>query len=202
MKLYIVRHGETMFNVKRIVQGWCDSPLTAKGRMQAKACGIGLEDVPFIAAYCSTSERTLDTALGILAGRDLAVQPLKALKEMNFGEAEGEPMSEWFDSQDAIQEIFASCGGETFAEAGQRALSAWKAIAEKHDEGNVLIVTHGAVIMAGMQALTPEETARQLASGHAPENCSVTILEYTGDSLMPVTVFDTSFREKGEGGQV
>ena len=107
MKLYIVRHGETMFNVKRIVQGWCDSPLTARGREQAEACGRGLKDIPFDYAYCSTSERTLDTALGILKGRDLAVQPLKALKEMNFGEAEGDAMDEWFDEPEAIIGKFA-----------------------------------------------------------------------------------------------
>ena len=201
MKLYIVRHGETMFNVKRIVQGWCDSPLTARGRELAEACGRGLKEIPFDYAYCSTSERTLDTALGILKGRDLAVQPLKALKEMNFGEAEGDAMDEWFNEPEAIIGKFAEVGGETFAEAGQRALAAWKDIVAKHSEGNVLIVTHGAVLMAGMQALAPAETEKQLASGHAPENCCVTILRSENGTLVPETVFDISYRENGKGGQ-
>lgn len=31
MKLYLMRHGETLFNTQKRVQGWCDSPLTEKG---------------------------------------------------------------------------------------------------------------------------------------------------------------------------
>ena len=38
-KLYLVRHGETLFNQKYLMQGICDSPLTQKGHAQAKAVG-------------------------------------------------------------------------------------------------------------------------------------------------------------------
>ena len=38
-KLYLVRHGETQFNKLDIIQGSCDSKLTAAGREQAAACG-------------------------------------------------------------------------------------------------------------------------------------------------------------------
>ena len=37
--LYLVRHGRTMFNEKRVIQGWCDSPLTGEGEEQAARVG-------------------------------------------------------------------------------------------------------------------------------------------------------------------
>ena len=36
MKLYLMRHGETLFNTQKRVQGWCDSPLTENGILQAE----------------------------------------------------------------------------------------------------------------------------------------------------------------------
>lgn len=35
--LYLMRHGQTLFNAQNKIQGWCDSPLTSKGIEQAKA---------------------------------------------------------------------------------------------------------------------------------------------------------------------
>ena len=61
--LYLVRHGQTVFNVRRKIQGWCDSPLTELGRAQA---GVAAEyfrsrGITFDHAYSSTSERACDT---------------------------------------------------------------------------------------------------------------------------------------------
>ncbi len=44
---YIIRHGETVFNRKGRIQGWCDSPLTDLGVSQAKQLGKELKNVPF-----------------------------------------------------------------------------------------------------------------------------------------------------------
>lgn len=38
-KLYMMRHGQTLFNVLKREQGWCDSPLTNTGIEQARAAG-------------------------------------------------------------------------------------------------------------------------------------------------------------------
>lgn len=40
MKIYLVRHGQTLFNQQKKVQGWCDSPLTQEGIQQAKELWI------------------------------------------------------------------------------------------------------------------------------------------------------------------
>ena len=61
-KLYLMRHGQTLFNLQNKIQGWCDSPLTELGQYQAKVAGQYFKDhqITFDHAYCSTSERCSD----------------------------------------------------------------------------------------------------------------------------------------------
>lgn len=61
--LYIMRHGQTLFNIQHKIQGWSDSPLTKKGIQQAKIAGQYFKDnkITFDAAFCSTAERASDT---------------------------------------------------------------------------------------------------------------------------------------------
>ena len=89
-KLYLVRHGQTLFNELHMTQGWCDSPLTELGKKQAKEAGRSLRNVDFSAVYTSTSERTSDTAELIT---DKPYTRLKALKEIYFGLYEGKKIS-------------------------------------------------------------------------------------------------------------
>lgn len=54
VRFYIVRHGETMMNKLKLLQGWNDSALTENGIEIAQCLGKGLKDINFDAAYCST----------------------------------------------------------------------------------------------------------------------------------------------------
>ena len=47
-RLYIVRHGKTMFNTIGRAQGWSDTPLTAEGERGIRALGIGLKNQAFL----------------------------------------------------------------------------------------------------------------------------------------------------------
>lgn len=62
--IYLMHHGETLFNVMHLNQGQCDSPLTENGIRQALAARAWYQqhDVHFDAVYCSTAERAMDTA--------------------------------------------------------------------------------------------------------------------------------------------
>lgn len=97
---YVVRHGQTLFNVMGKVQGWCDTPLTEEGIAGAAALGRGLARVDFAAAYSSDSGRavqTLDTILDARASvAPQAVLPQwrtsdARLREWCYGDLEGEP---------------------------------------------------------------------------------------------------------------
>ncbi|EMB74424.1 phosphoglycerate mutase-like protein [Streptococcus mutans 15VF2] len=83
--IYLMRHGQTLFNVQKRIQGWSDSPLTEVGIEQAKQAGNYLRKLglTFDSLYCSTAERASDT-LELVTGQTV-YKRLKGLKEMNFG---------------------------------------------------------------------------------------------------------------------
>jgi broad specificity phosphatase PhoE len=72
--LYVVRHGQTYFNIFNKLQGWSNSPLTHKGRHEAEIMGDKLAKTHFAAAYCSDTTRAMDTA-NIVLKRNQADSP-------------------------------------------------------------------------------------------------------------------------------
>lgn len=86
--LYLVRHGKTMFNEKRVIQGWCDAPLTLEGEEQAERIGryFEREGITFDHAYTSTLTRTQQTIERIV---DMSYERVEDLREWGFGAFEG-----------------------------------------------------------------------------------------------------------------
>ncbi len=89
--IYLLRHGQTEFNLERRIQGRCDSPLTSEGREQARAMGLklrellgGADDYEIIA---SPQERTYQSALIVreAAGMDSPVITDARLQEVSCG---------------------------------------------------------------------------------------------------------------------
>lgn len=82
---YVMRHGQTRFNLQGRIQGACDSPLTELGIEQAKSARqhFKKEGITFTRVYSSTQERACDTA-ELATGRTDYIR-LKGLKEMDFG---------------------------------------------------------------------------------------------------------------------
>lgn len=138
--LYLVRHGETLFNAQHKIQGWCDSPLTEGGISQAKIAGQYFQwaGIAFDQAYCSTSERTSDTLEQITSQ---SYTRLKGLKEWNFGQLEGE--SEQLNPALPYRDFFVQYGGEEEQAFQRRAVSVCTDLM-KHEAVTVLAVTHGA----------------------------------------------------------
>ncbi|WP_253896081.1 histidine phosphatase family protein [Solibacillus sp. R5-41] len=71
--LYLTRHGETVWNTKKLMQGWKDSPLTDNGIKQASQLSERLSNVTLSAIYSSTSKRAVQTAEIANAERNLEV---------------------------------------------------------------------------------------------------------------------------------
>ncbi|MFS7201038.1 histidine phosphatase family protein [Carnobacterium divergens] len=141
--LYLVRHGQTLFNAQHKIQGFCDSPLTELGIKQAKMARAHLEKegIQFDEAYTSTSERAIDT-LELLT--DLPYERIKDLREWNFGSYEGE--GEHLNPPLPYNDYFVKFGGESQEEVEARISSTIKKIIEKSHAKNSLIVSHGAAI--------------------------------------------------------
>ncbi|MDO4664451.1 MAG: histidine phosphatase family protein [Erysipelotrichaceae bacterium] len=172
-KLALMRHGQTLFNLRSKFQGVVDSPLTPLGIQQAETVKPFLDALPFQFdhAYSSSSERACDT-LEIVT--DLPYTRLKGLKEWNFGILEGEPeyMHPPFDEYD---QYFSTHGGEGRMEVFNRINSTLISIMDKEDHTNVIAASHGLAMREFVLYWTKDNP--QLA----PEryaNCIILIFDY------------------------
>ncbi|MFD0705060.1 histidine phosphatase family protein [Alloscardovia venturai] len=98
--LYLVRHGQTYFNLYNRLQGWSNSPLTENGKNDAVKAGEKLADVKFDAAFCSDTTRAQQT-LDMILQRNVAARFSKLepsvhmeFREQFYGYFEGRDMNE------------------------------------------------------------------------------------------------------------
>ena len=157
-KLYLVRHGESVANRDHIVGGHFDSPLTEKGREQARQTGNLFRNIRFDDAYSSDLQRALETG-EIIYGKGISAdQQLFDLRERSFGRLQGRPVEEWHRLNHEYEQKYASL---PFAERLQynyadfvesdkslviRFMNALRQIAKIHQDQTVLIATHGGPI--------------------------------------------------------
>ena len=160
--IYYVRHGQTMFNLHRRLQGMCDSPLTEKGIADARRAELALRKIPFDRAWCSSSERCIDTAAIVLERHNVTAKPIKRLKEVDFGELDGYLIDEIQEEYDRrkVTDSFGDIGGDTAETIRNRIISTFNMIADSCQDGDrVLVVSHGSFGMHTLQILFGMDTA-------------------------------------------
>ncbi|MFR1833540.1 MAG: histidine phosphatase family protein [Lachnospiraceae bacterium] len=171
--LYLMRHGQTMFNAQHRIQGWCDSPLTDLGKRQAKAAGeyFRTHGITFDHAYCSTSERCSDT-LELIT--DMPYTRLKGLKEMFYGQLEGE--SERLSCKEPEKSItyYQQFGGDSSDVVKDRMMAVLQDIMERDGHESVLAVSHGAACFNFLRGI--QDPTEELNKGFG--NCTIFIYEY------------------------
>lgn len=152
MYLYIMRHGETDDNTRRILQGQKDNPLNGRGRKQAAEAAERFEGILFDRIYVSPLKRAVETA-ELATGRDRSEFILEErIKEISFGVLEGtalesiQPPYDNFFRAPALYE--APEGGEDLVGLSKRTMSFLKEIRGCLPGKNVLLVSHGAAIHA------------------------------------------------------
>ncbi len=144
--LYFVRHGESEANAARRFAGRTDSPLTERGREQAKAVAEALAKVHFDRLVSSPLSRCRDTALVIARRQQLPVDLERDLVEIDVGEKTGLPfdevrgLPEWSDDG-----FVAWPRGESLDQVLERAHRVITRIAAENAGQRVLIVGHGGV---------------------------------------------------------
>ena len=150
MRLFLLRHAQSVWNRERRYQGWTDSALTDLGRSQAEAAGKALAAEPLVAVYASTLTRARDTAAAIAAPHGLPVHEDADFREMAFGAWEGRTLDEVRaeDPEDyrvwaETPELFTAPGGETLADVKLRVLAALGRLRAAHEGKSVCLVAHG-----------------------------------------------------------
>lgn len=185
--LYLMRHGQTLFNVRHKIQGWCDAPLTELGKKQAlRASSYFTENhITFDQAYSSTSERACDT-LELVT--NLPYTRVKGLKEWNFGTFEGE--SEDLNPPLPYGDFFKAYGGEGELEMQQRVVSALHEIMEKDNHNCVLAVSHGAACRGFMRYW---EKNQKVTLTERLYNCCILKFEYENGEFTLVEIVNHNY---------
>jgi len=149
-QLILVRHGQTDWNLARRYQGQQDIPLNAEGLKQAHTLATLLSDEVFNAIYSSDLQRAVQTAQILLDDRSIPLITDMRLREIGFGEWEGELFQEMFAKYPERftlsrndPAIIMAPGGESVAQVAERTSAIAGEIARLYPSGRVLIVTHG-----------------------------------------------------------
>ncbi len=152
MRLYLVRHGETDWNLENRFQGWADRPLSPAGEEQARELARSLRSVRFDAAYSSDLRRAARSAEILLAGRDVAPVRVKGFREMHIGELDGLNEAEILARFPGLLEAWRSDpagvvmpGGEDLGQLQERVWGALEPLLERHPKETVLLVAHHSV---------------------------------------------------------
>ncbi|MCI2170492.1 histidine phosphatase family protein [Schleiferilactobacillus perolens] len=187
--LYLMRHGETMFNQEHRVQGWVDSPLTEKGIRQAQIAGHYFtdNDITLGSAYCSTAERASDT-LELVT--DLPYHREKGLREWYFGRFEAQP--EFLNPPLPYNDFFATYGGETQTQVTKRLSDTILHLMQHDHHRNILMVSHGGAIACFKRAW--DQYAEHQYNGHFG-NCSIMIFDFAEDKFSLKGAYIPDFTE-------
>ena len=188
-QLFIVRHGETVWNREGRIQGHTDVALSAKGKEQAARLAQRLQAVSFDAAYSSDLCRASETAAAILVGRDVRHHRTPELREYHKGGFEGMTDAELrarfpaeYPTYVSKDLDYAPEGGESTREVSARMSTAINGIKERHLDDTVLVVGHGGSLRAAMMALLgmPMDANWRFVFG----NCTLTIVDTYHDNAV------------------
>ena len=183
-RLYLLRHGQTEFNVKKLVQGRCDSPLTDLGRQQARAAAAWLKahGVAPDKVVSSPLGRAMDTASLVaceLLGPDAAVEPCKGIIERCYGTFEEGPYDVlptdvWDPGEDLVP-----FGGEGSRALQERMVDTLTNLISAEGVETLLAVSHGSASRQFIKAAAPEgfELPAKLP------NCAIMIFNFEEEDL-------------------
>lgn len=186
MKLYIIRHGETVWNTEGRLQGRADIELNENGIRLARVTARGMADIPFDLAITSPLKRARQTAELVLGERKVPILEDDRLEEITFGEWEGlccRKDNYQIPSAD-FQDFFMDplhyrppVGGETIRQVLDRTGEFYQELIhnQEYQCKTILIAAHGCSCRALMNQVY--ENKEDFWRGHVPPNCGVSIVE-------------------------
>lgn len=155
LTVYLIRHGETLWNREGRCQGATDIPLTDKGRAQAHALALALAEKPLSLVLSSSLQRGKETAAIIAEKHGLFVELRDELQEWNQGKLEGLTGAELLSQHHAYFARWrddpahtAPPGGEPLRDLQARAWPVIDSLRERALSGPVAVVSHSMTLSA------------------------------------------------------
>ena len=186
--IYLIRHGETMWNREKRLQGHIDIGLNERGHSQAKQIGQHLSNRPIAAVISSDLSRAMDTAQAIAVHHQIELLLDKGLRERHYGVMQGLSHDEIIEKHPRHhmawknREIdFVPEFGESLQQFYDRVLHSTKIWAERFPNQTIAIVAHGGVL----DCLNRAATKRSLDAARDFEilNASLNTLSYKEGEL-------------------
>lgn len=153
MKIFITRHGQTVWNLENKIQGWENSPLTELGYKQASWLSERLKDISFDLIFSSSIKRAYDTAEILKGDRSIDITKVDSLKEMGMGLWEGKTFAKMKNEYPEIYEAYWKYPhkyrpdtGESYYDVKNRVVPWLESLINIKEDINVLIVTHTVVV--------------------------------------------------------
>ena len=200
MRLLLIRHGQTDYNVARLIQGaGIDAPLNDVGHSQAKKIGERISGVGVDYIYSSDQLRAEQTMRHIAQHHNHITPQLDPLlRERAAGIFEGKhyryydffrkiAMSAW--------QHFTPWRGESMTQVQKRVIAWYEAMKQKHHGKTVVVVTHGAVINALSLHIMEKELNKKNAREVAAKNTAVFEFHHTNNGVEVVRINCTQHLE-------
>ena len=205
--IFIVRHGETDWNLRGIHQGHMDSPLTREGEHQAQLLGMRFagEGTRFDAVYTSDLGRAVQSARNICRAieQENIIQKEPRLRERALGLLEGLTYAQIADQMPRDHKQHTSGdpdyrpeNGESWRDIYDRAREILNELAQCNDGKSILCVTHGGVISMAMKFCMNIDIAAKRRF-HV-QNTALNVLEWHAENDWQLrTLGDTSHLQNG-----
>lgn len=190
MKIFLIRHGETLENIGTLLMGRTDGELSQLGIEQAKKTGQALKDFNINYIYSSPLKRCLDTANlinesiksplkthGLLMERDFGFYTNASAKEVNF------------DELDLDSEENKKAGVESLENIRMRIVNFISLILKEHKEHNIIIVTHDNPIRLFLGEFL-NKTYQEILKEYKVHNCSINIFEVSNKQEYKMILLD------------
>lgn len=201
-KLYLIRHGQSKWNIEEKVQGQTDISLTKKGKHEAELMGKRLKNKKIDSIYSSDLSRAYETASIIGEKIDKKIKTMEELREMNFGIWEGMYNLEIKEKEpiDFILWRKDPCAlkiekGETLDELQERAMNAINNIINNDPGKNIVIISHGATLKTIILGLIKMELFH--FKNLTLSNVGLTIIEFRDYNKVIKVLNDTSHIKEG-----
>ena len=182
MKIYLIRHGQTDWNLEGKIQGRYDVSLNETGSKQAELLAMGMDKRPVVQIFSSRQKRALETAQAVGRRQHVDVTVIDGLEEVEFGEWEGKTWDEI--SREYPEEFKVWCtepaeivppGGESRPQIYRRIGNALKEILRR-SRGDIAIVSHGAALAYMVSIMLEKELGDH--DEIIVKNASISTVEY------------------------
>lgn len=182
-EIFLIRHGETVWNTKKLIQGQLDSPLTDNGIRQSNLLSKRIKKINPDIIYTSDLKRAIDTANIINQHINKDVIKISGVRERHWGVFQGADwpkVKKFFPTQYKYykndSKNYTIPNGESYNQVAKRTMDSLSDIIKNHRNQKIVVVTHGGVISPLIRNLLsiPYKTHRKFMIS----NTSITKLLY------------------------